>query len=515
LVDEMARRYAEREALVGGDRRLTYAQLREEVRRFAKGLLSLGVKRGDRVAILMGNTPEWVIADLAICTIGGTMVAVNTWLTPRELAYVLDHSEATILIATGTYLRYDYFAMLAELEPLSRTLPALQRVVHVGDTAYRDSLSFAQVAGCGSDVSDVDLDAAAREVEPTDVAYLLYTSGSTSSPKGVPLQHRGLIANMFDIGERMRVTERDRLWLAVSLFWGLGCENALFNLLTHGGCIVLQASFDAGEALRLIQDERCTLFYGTPNMAQALAEHPDRPAFDLSTLRSGGTIGSRDQVMRLVDLGAHEICNIYGLTETYGNCCVTDADDPLEARLSTVGRPLPGFELRIVEATTGRCVGPGEVGEIRVKGYVATGYFRDEDRTREAFDTDGFFRTGDLGYVDDAGRLVFRGRSKEMIKTGGINVAPVEVEETLMHHPAVLSAYVVGIPDAKDDERVGAVIVRRPGFEPDADALIDHCRRTLASYKVPKALRFARESDLPLTTTGKLHKSRLVELFGS
>jgi fatty-acyl-CoA synthase len=441
------------------------------------------------------------------------MVAVNTWLTTRELAYLLRHADATMLIAKGRYLKYDYFNMLGELEPLEGSLPLLRRVVHVGDTPFRESIAYATVADLGETVSDAALEAAQRAVAPTDVAYLLYTSGSTSTPKGVPLQHHGLIENMWHIGERMHVTEKDRLWLAVSLFWGLGCENALFNLLTHGGCVVLQESFDAGQALRLIEDERCTLFYGTPNMGQALADHPDRAKHDLSSLRSGGTIGTPEQVMRLVDLGAREICNIYGLTETYGNCCVTDAAEPLEARVSTVGTPLPGFELRIVDADTGRPCGPREVGDVRVRGYVMSGYFKDEDKTREAFDDGGFFRTGDRGYLDDAGRLVFQGRSKEMIKTGGINVAPIEVEETLMRHPAVMVAYVVGIADAKDDERVAAVIVTRPGFAVDGEALVRHCRQSLAGYKVPKAFRFVRETDLPLTSTGKLQKTRLADLF--
>ena len=184
----------------------------------------------------------------------------------------------------------------------------------------------------GNTVPDAEIERAAQAIDPKDVAYLLYTSGSTSTPKGVQLQHYALIENMWQIGERMHVTERDRLWLAVSLFWGLGCENALFNLLTHGGCVVLQEHFEPKEALRLISAERCTLFYGTPNMAQALFDHPDRHNYDLTCLRSGGTIGSPEQIMRVVELGAREICNIYGLTETYGNCCVTDAAEPLAIR---------------------------------------------------------------------------------------------------------------------------------------------------------------------------------------
>jgi len=513
LLDEQAARFPQREALVGGERRYTYAALRDEVRAFAKGLHALGVRKGDHVAILMGNRPEWVIADLAVCALGGVMVAINTWVTTRELAYVLAHSDATVLIASDHFLKYDYFAMLGELEPLAQALPRLGRIVHAGARSYRDSIPFADVYARGGAVADGEIDRAAAAIDPRDVAYLLYTSGSTSTPKGVQLQHFALIENMWHIGERMHVTEHDRLWLAVSLFWGLGCENALFNLLTHGGCVVLQENFEAGEALRLIDTERCSIFYGTPNMAQALAEHPQRTAHDLTSLRSGGTVGTPEQIARVAALGARDICNIYGLTETYGNCAVTDAGEPLEVRQTSVGRPLPGVDLRIVDPRTGRPLAQGEVGEIRVKGYVTVGYYKDADKNRAAFDADGYFVTGDLGLLDAAGRLYFRGRIKEMIKTGGINVAPVEVEETLMAHPAVKLACVTGVPDPRRDEVIAALIVCQAGQSVAEADLLAHCRRALAAYKIPRLLKFVSEAELPLTVTGKLQKNRLAEFF--
>src|SRR5262245_61754229 len=381
LLDELAALHPTREALVGDGRRYTFAAMRDEVRAFAKGLQHLGIRKGDKVAILMGNKPEWIIADLAICALGGVMVAVNTWVTTRELRHILAHSDAVLLISTDRFLKYDYFSSLEELEPLAQSLPALRGVIHVGDRAYRDSLSFEQVRERGRP-DDTDLEHACAAVEPKDIAYLLYTSGSTSTPKGVQLQHYALIENMWHIGERMHVTEHDRLWLAVSLFWGLGCENALFNLMTHGGCVVLQESFEPGQALRIITDERCSIIYATPNMAQALHEHPDRARCDLSSLRSGGTIGTPEQIMRIVELGAKNICSIYGLTETYGNCTVADANDPLEIRLTTVGRPLPGVDLRIVDPESGLEQPRGTAGEIRVKGYVTVGYYKDPEKNR-------------------------------------------------------------------------------------------------------------------------------------
>jgi fatty-acyl-CoA synthase len=276
---------------------------------------------------------------------------------------------------------------------------------------------------------------------------------------------------------------------------------------------VLQEHFEPGEALEIIERERCTVLYGTPNMIRALYEHPDRPRRDLSSLRTGGTLGTPEQFSRVVELGAREICHIYGLTESYGNCAVTDADDPLELKQVSVGRALPGVMIRIADPQSGAPLPVGAVGEIQLKGYVTPGYYKDPEKTAAAFDRDGFFLTGDLGMLDAAGRLYFRGRIKEMVKTGGINVAPVEVEETLMSHPAVSAAYVVGVPDRVRDEVLAAVIVRRPGRTVAEEDLQRHCRAVLAAYKVPRLYRFVEERDLPLTVTGKLQKNKLAALF--
>lgn len=515
LIDELAQRIPEREALVGAGQRYTYAQLRAEVRRVAGALHALGLRRGDKVAILMGNRPEWLIADFAITLLGGVMVGVNTWASARELEYILAHSDAKMLITVDRFLKYDYRALLDSLEPHRERLPRLERIVCMADDAPAGWLRYADLGSFAARATEAAIEAAQRAVTPDDVAYLLYTSGSTALPKGVEFQHYALIENMWQIGERQRVTEHDRLWLAVSLFWSFGCLNALFNILTHGGCVVLQEHFDAGEALALIERERCTIFYGTPNMAQALHEHPERPGRDLSSLRGGATIGTPEQIMRVVELGAREVCNIYGLTETYGNCNVTDAADPLERRLASVGRPLAGVDQRIVDPQTGKVLPPGELGEIRVKGYVTRGYYKDPARSAESFDEHGYFRTGDLGYADSEGSLYFRGRLKEMVKTGGINVAPVEVEEILMTHPGVQAAFVTGVPDAQRDELLAAIVVPKPGATLSSVLLREFCRESLAAYKVPRLFRFVAETELPLTTTGKLQKNRLASMFFS
>jgi fatty-acyl-CoA synthase len=512
LIRELVKNHADREALIGGGQRYTYEQLGEEVTKVSRRLVKLGVRPGDKVGILMGNRPEWIISALGITNVGATMVAMNSWSTSRELEYLISHSDSTFVIASQRYLKHDYAAMLQSLEPLNERFPLLKGILGVGDDLPAGWLALHDADSAISTDLDDEIRHAGDGVNAADLAFLLYTSGSTSTPKGVQLNHGSLIANPWQIGERQHVVAGDRLWLAVSLFWGLGCVNALMNVLTHGGCIVLQESFEPEEAMRLIASEKCTLFYGTPNMAQAMHEHPSRPAFDLSCLRAGATLGTPEQMTRVIELGAINISNIYGLTETYGNSHVTDAHEDKGMRLRSCGRPLPGVQQRIVSAE-GEDLPPGSIGEVRVKGHVTLGYYKDEEQTQLAFDEQGFFRTGDLGYVDEDGYLFFCGRLKEMVKTGGINVAPAEVESVLMTHPNIYLAYVVGVPDDCRDEILGAVIVLAPGTSLSEAEVVSFSRQNLAAYKVPKLVRFASESDLPLTTTGKVQKNKIASLF--
>jgi fatty-acyl-CoA synthase len=513
LLDELAERYPEREAVVDRDRHFTFRALRDQAVELARDLIALGVQPTDKVAILMGNRAEWLLMDFAITMIGGILVAVNTWSTARELAYVLSHSDATVLVTVDRYLKADYLVMLDELRPWPAGMPLLRQVIVMGADSRPDMLQFDRFAGSGRAVSVEDVRARAAAVRPEDVAYILYTSGSTSRPKGVLIQHRGLIENMWGIGERLGLDADDRLWLAVSLFWGLGCENALFAMMTHGGCVVLQESFDASEALRLIEAERCSVLYGTPNMVQALMEHADAARYDLSTLRKGATIGTPEQMRRVMRNLLPGACQIYGLTETYGNCAVADVRGPREERATTCGRALPGNEIRIVDCETGTVLPAGSTGEIRVKGYVTIGYYKDPERTAASFDADGFFMTGDLGLIDADGNVSFRGRIKEMLKTGGINVAPAEIEDILQQHEAVEQAYVVGLPDPVRDEIVAAVVVLKLDATAEVADMLLHCRRQMAAYKVPRRLRIVSAAELPLTVTGKVQKNRLGKLF--
>ena len=515
LLDEMARRYPEREAVVGAGDRLTYREWRARARDLAKGLLRLGVRRGDTVALLMPNRPEWLVIDFAVALLGATLVPISTWSRPRELEYVLNHCDAATLITVARFLGQDYLAALDTIGPGSDRLPRLRHVVTLGGDRRPGVMRLEGLSDLGAAVSDAELDACQRAVTPHDIPYILYTSGTTSTPKGVQLQHFGLIENMFAIGERQHLGPDDRLWMGISLFWGFGCENALLAVMTHGGSVVLQEQFDAAEALALMERERCSVYYGTPNIAIALTEHPDRARRDLSALRTGAAIGPATSMQMVMDLGATQICNVYGLTECYGNCTVTDARDPVDVRLHTVGRPLPGMDVRIVDPTSRRELPPGQVGEIVIRGYMTPGYYKDPEKNAAAFDADGFFHSGDFGAFDADGRLRFRGRMKEMVKTGGINVAPLEVEEVLLGHADVEQAYVVGIPDPRKEEILVAVVVLKDGRDVTDETLRAFCRERLAAFKMPQHFRFVKRSELPVTASGKVQKVALRETLAA
>ena len=527
LLDETAAARPHAEAAVFRDQQLTYGALKARADELARALLALGVTRGDRVAILLPNRPEWLVAAFAIAKVGGITVGVSTFSSPRELRWTLEHCRPAAIVTLESFRGRSYLGPLHELYPeLSRSepgqlrserLPELRAVLCVDARRHDGVYRIDDFLTRASEVPTSALTAAQRAVLPTDLCYILYTSGSTTVSKGVTLAHRGVIENGFDIGQRQHLTAADRVWLAVPLFWSFGSANALPAIMTHGGAIVLQESFEPGEALALLDDERCSVYYGMANMARAMLEHPDRPRRRLAAMRTGLTIGLPEDIrMTMEAVGARELCNVYGSTETYGNCAVTDADDPQALRLETQGRPLPGMDIRVVDPETKRVLGRGEVGEFRVKGYVTPGYFEDVEQTRAAFDADGYFVTGDLGLIGDDGRLRFRGRLKEMIKTGGINVAPLEVEAVLATHAAIKQAYVVGVPDRDRGEIVVAAIELREGAAVTADALTAFCRERLASYKAPVRFVFRKADEFPRTPTGKVQKARLRdELEGS
>ncbi len=516
LMDEMAARYPDREFLVYNDERLTFTQFRERARETAKALHAMGVREGETVALLMGNQTEWLLIAFAVSLLRARLLSVNTWWQARELQHALGHAEAEYLIVVDHYLRQDYVGMLKEMGDLGKALPHLKRIVCYGeggapDMLSPDTLSYDDVLAGASSVPDSVIDASQETVDPDDVVFLLYTSGSSAFPKAVPIAHRSMIENMHGIGERMHLTEADRIHMVISLFWGLGCMNAVFAIMTHGACIVLQHNFDAGEALALMERERCTGTYAMANMVIALYNHPDRKTRDLSAMRTGVTLA--EAVDMMVEMGVTEIASVYGLTESYGNSTVCDGRDPIEYKRRTAGPPLPGNEIVIAHPETHAPLPKGETGEIKIRGHTIKEYWKDPEATAKSFDDEGFLLTGDLGRFDERGYLEFRGRLKEMIKTGGMNVSPAEVEVVLREHDAVDQAIVVGIPDPKRDEILVAAIVLKPDRHLAASELEAYCRAQMARYKVPSRFEFMRSEEVPLTDTGKVSKRLLQDRF--
>ncbi len=529
LIDELAAATPRAPALVSGAERLDFAALKTRTDDVARALLGLGIGRGDRVALLCSNRSEWVVVSVAAARLGAPVAAISTFSSPREFAYALEHSGAKALVMLNRFRGRHFLQALAELCPelahcppgalQSAALPDLRTVVVVdGDASPGTPGTFgpAGFLARGGGVDGANLARAQAAVTADDICFILYTSGSTAAPKGVTLAHGPLLANGFDIGERQHLTAEDRLWLAVPLFWSFGSANAMPAIMTHGGCMVLQEVFEPGAALALIERERCSVYYGMANMARALLEHPDHPGRRLGAMRTGLTIGPPEDITLTIEaLGAAELCNVYGSTETYGNCAVSDAHDPLPLRLATQGLPLPGMTIRAVDPATRAPLPSGEIGELAVRGYITPGYFRAPELNAQAFDNAGWFFTGDLGSIEPDGRVRFRGRLKEMIKTGGVNVAPLEVEHVLLQHPDIVQAHVVGVPDRLKGEIVVAAVELRGGAASDVAAITAFCRERLASYKVPARFAFRAASEFPRTPTGKIHKPGLRQQLAS
>jgi fatty-acyl-CoA synthase len=358
LLAHLAQAIPEQEAVVWPPQRLTYATLYAQATAVAGGLWGLGIRPGEPVALLVSNRPEWLTTALGCALIGAPVVALSTWSRRVELEYTLDHSQAVALVTLDRFLGADYQAMLAEIIPEATRcppsqieaarLPALRELIVLGQPSLAAARPFDDVVARGRRLDLAAVRAASAAVQPTDLLYVLYTSGSTARPKGVTLAHAACLENGFHIGERQHLTGRDRLWLAVPLCWSVAAANARRALLTHGGTVVLQERFDAEAAVRLIAAERCTVYYGMSHMAQAMLETPAWGHYDTRSLRTGLTIGTPEEIaLTMHGLGVHQICNVYGATETYGNATVTDACEPEAVRLQSQGAPLPGMRLRI------------------------------------------------------------------------------------------------------------------------------------------------------------------------
>jgi fatty-acyl-CoA synthase len=527
LLDHIAGRYPDNDALVYPERglRYSYREFNEVCRQVAKGLLKLGIKKGDNIAIWAYNVPEWVVLMFAGAKIGAVLVTVNTAYKTAELEYILNQSDSTTLFMVKSWKDTDYVATLNEVVPELATsasgklsnakVPCLKTVVFIGDETPAGMLNFARIAEMGKEVTDAELAAVEATVDKHDTIQMQYTSGTTGFPKGVMLTSYNLVNNGFFIGECMKFTDKDRLCIPVPFFHCFGSVLAVLASVSHGTAMVPVDIFDPLKVLQTIEKERCTAVHGVPTMFIAELEHPEFSKFDLSTLRTGimaGSVCPIEVMKRAVkDMHLTEITSVYGQTESSPGITQTRTEDSIELRVSTVGRALPGAEVKIVDIENGATLPPGKQGELCARGYmVMKGYYKMPEETAKVIDSDGWLHTGDLAVMDENGYCKITGRIKQMIIRGGENIYPKEIEEFLYTHPKVSDVQIYGVPDRKYGEQVMAAIILKKGVEMTEDEVKEFCKGKIANYKIPKYVKFV--DGYPMTASGKIQKFKLRDM---
>ena len=522
---EVVRRHGARPAAVfrAAGERWTYEQLARRVDRFAAGLLSLGLYRGDRIGIWAPNRPEWLIAQFATARIGLILVNINPAYRASELEYALNQVGAKALITARQLKTSAYLEMLREVAPeLDRCPPgrlhaerlrALRTVIQLGPEPTPGCFGFDEVMDRGGGGQRWRLDAISGGLRPGDPINIQFTSGTTGAPKGATLTHRNIVNNAISCARTMRLQPGEALCIPVPLYHCFGMVLGNLAATAYGAAMVFPGeTFDAGETLAALDAERCNAVHGVPTMFAAMIDHPDFGRFDLSAMRTGIMAGAPCPVtlMRRVvrEMGCREITIAYGMTETSPISFQSSVDEDIEHRVSTVGRIQPHVEVKVVDES-GRTTPVGVKGELLTRGYsVMRGYWGDPEATREAI-VDGWMRTGDLANIDARGYCRIVGRLKDMLIRGGENVYPAEIEDFLLTHPDVAVAEVFGVPDERYGEEVSAFVIPRPGRDLTEEALREFCRGRIAHYKVPRHVRFV--SEMPVTATGKPQKFRMRE----
>ncbi|HPJ57819.1 MAG TPA: AMP-binding protein [Kiritimatiellia bacterium] len=522
-----ARETPDHEFLVYPDRglRWTYRQFDERVNRLAKGLLAIGIGKGDHVGIWAKNVPDWLVFQFACAKTGAVLVTVNTAYKAEELDYILRQSDMKMLGLIDGFRDVDYIEIVNRLVPElkqhprghlhSKTYPHLRHVGYVGQEKHRGMYTTAELMLLGDHQPDARLAEAQASINCHDIVNMQYTSGTTGFPKGVMLTHHNILNNGWSIGHRQRFTAADKLCLQVPLFHCFGVTLGVMAILSHGATLVAVEVFDPLLGLAAIHQEKCTVLYGVPTMFIAMYSHPMFRMFDMSSLRTGimaGSVCPMEVMKRVIaDMHVTEITSVYGLTEASPGITQTYGTDPVERRVSTVGPAFPGVEAVILDPATRRPLPPGTEGEVCCRGYnVMKGYYKMPEQTAAVIDPDGWLHTGDLGTCDENGCYRITGRIKDIIIRGGENISPREIEDLLLPLPEIRDVQVVGAPDEKYGEIPVAFVILNDGRALAEEDIRDHVRQHLAAYKVPKYVFFVDE--YPLTASGKIQKFKLREL---
>ncbi|MFO7988540.1 MAG: AMP-binding protein [Thermodesulfobacteriota bacterium] len=504
----------------------TFAQFRDICRQVAKGLMALGIRRGDHIAVWANNLPEWVYTQFGSAMAGAVLVTVNTNFRAFELEYLLDQSDTTTLIMThGVREPGEYIRILRRVCPEMdqcapgalkiEKLPFLKNIVLLGQDPVAGTFTWQQMLEMGNRISDTALDERADSIAPDDVTMIQYTSGTTGYPKGVMLTHRNLIGNARSMAGIMALTPDDNLCIPVPFFHCFGCVIGTMCCTVSGATMAPVTSFRPEVVLDTVDALKCTALHGVPTMFIAELEAMNGKQYDTSRLRTGVMAGSTCpvEVMKGVmeKMGAQELTIVYGQTESSPGITQTRRNDSLEIRTETVGRALPNVELKIVDTVTGETLPSGKTGELCSRGYhIMKGYYKMPDKTKETIDSDGWLHTGDLASMDENGNCIIQGRLKDMIIRGGENIYPREIEEFLYTHPEVQDVQVVGIPDEKYGEEVAAFIQPRNGKTPSEEEIRKFCKDRISFHKIPRHIYFVNE--FPATASGKIQKFKLREM---
>jgi fatty-acyl-CoA synthase len=528
MFDEIAEKYPDNDSIVSmhQGKRYTYRELQKELNLAAKGFIALGLKKGDRLAIWATNISEWIITQFATAKAGIIMVNINPAYRTHELEYALAQSEAQALLIMDRFKSSDYVKMFYEVCPEAKNsnpgqinsekLPFLRTAVLIRGEKKPGMWSWDEVLKMGENVPDEILEEREASLDFDDPINIQYTSGTTGFPKGVVLTHHNILNNGYFIGECMKFTDQDRLCIPVPFYHCFGMVLSNLACMTHGATMVLPAEyFDPVSTMSAIEKERCTAVHGVPTMFIAELEHPDFQKFDFSSLRTGIMAGSPCPIefMKKVStlMNMSEVVITYGQTEASPGITMSSTDDSLDLRVSTIGRPMPHTEMKIVEPKTGKMVSRNETGEICARGYmIMRGYYNNPVATDQAVDEEGWLHTGDLGTLDDNDYCKITGRLKDMVIRGGENIYPREIEEFLYTHPAISDVQVIGVPDKKYGEELMAWINLKKGILATPDEIKAFCEGKIARFKVPKYIKFVDE--FPMTVSGKIQKYKMREI---